>query len=73
MIYKVANMYNIPYIKNLFISFIGASCWITSEHFCNENTKYGHPFWHLLFPFGFYKLILDFDKAYELLPAKINN
>ena len=73
MIYKVANMYNIPYIKNLFISFIGALCWITSEHFCNENTKYGHPIWHLLFPFGFYKLILDFDKAYELLPAKINN
>tara|TARA_B100000035_G_scaffold92292_1_gene77942 strand:+ start:1997 stop:2782 length:786 start_codon:yes stop_codon:yes gene_type:complete len=73
MIYKVANMYNIPYIKNLFISFIGASCWIISEHFCNENTKYGHPIWHCLFPFGFYKLILDFDKKVELLPEKIDN
>ena len=73
MIYKVANMYHIPYKKNLFISFIGAACWIISEHFCNEHTKYGHPIWHLLFPFGFYKLVLDFDNVVEGLPKKIHS
>ena len=36
-------------------------------------TKYGHPLWYLLFHFGFYKLILDFDKANKGLPEKINN
>lgn len=62
MIYYVGNRYSISYIKNLTISFIGASCWIISEHYCNEYTKFGHPLWHLLFPLGFYRLILDFDK-----------
>ena len=72
MIYKVANKYHISYKKNLFISFIGASCWIVSEHFCNEYTKYGHPIWHILFPLGFYKLVLDFDSVMEGLPRRIN-
>lgn len=61
MIYLVGEKYGIPYKRNLFTSFVGAFCWIISEHFCNEYTKYGHPLWHLLFPLGFYRLILDFD------------
>lgn len=65
MIYRVAQMHNIPYKKNLAVSFVGASCWIVSEHYCNEYTKFGHPLWHLLFPLGFYKLILDYDKIKE--------
>lgn len=71
MIYKVANIYHISYKKKLFISFIGATCWIISEHFCNEYTKYGHPIWHILFPLGFYKLVLDFDVVMEGLPKRI--
>lgn len=73
MIYKVADMYQIPYKKNLRVSFVGAVCWIVSEHFCNSYTKYGHPVWHLLFPLGFYKLILDFDGVIEGLPDKIHD
>lgn len=50
------------YQYELFLSFIGASCWIISEIYCNEYTQYGHVIWHLLFPLGFYKLILKYDK-----------
>lgn len=62
MIYKVANKYNISYKRYLCLSLIGAVCWIISEHNCTEITKYGHPLWHLLFPLGFYKLLLSYDK-----------
>lgn len=62
MIYKVAKKYKIHYTTNLIISFTGAASWIVSEHYCNVYTKYGHPLWHLLFPLGFYRLILDYDK-----------
>ena len=68
MIYKVAIKYQIPYKTNLTISFIGASAWIISEHWCNEFTKFGHPLWHLLFPLGFYRLILDYDKVKTDIP-----
>ena len=50
------------YHYELTLSFIGASCWIISEIHCNEYTKYGHVLWHILFPLGFYKLILKYDK-----------
>lgn len=50
------------YNYELTLSFIGASCWIISEIYCNEYTKYGHVLWHILFPLGFYKLILKYDK-----------
>ena len=70
MIYRVGAMYRVPYRHNLLVSFVGASCWIVSEHFCNEYTMFGHPLWHLLFPLGFYRLILDYDKAKQVLPAK---
>ena len=52
----------------LLYSLVGAICWITSEHYCIEETKYGHVLWHMLFPYGFYRLILDFDKIKQKLP-----
>ena len=60
------------YKKNLAISTCGATCWIISELYCNKYTKFGHVIWHLLFPLGFYKLILNFDKLlYNLLITDI--
>ena len=50
------------YHYELTLSFIGASCWIISEIYCNKYTQYGHMLWHFLFPLGFYKLILKYDK-----------
>ena len=37
-------------------------CWIISELNCNEFTVYGHVLWHLLFPLGFYQLVLKYDE-----------
>ena len=59
--------YNVNYKNELLLSFIGASCWIISELYCNEYTKYGHIIWHMLFPLGFYKLILKYDKLTLLI------
>ena len=70
MIHKVSSMYQIPYIHNLSLSMIGALCWIISEVECNTYTQYGHIIWHLLFPLGFYRIILDFDK---IINAEIPN
>ena len=58
----VSKKINIKYKPYLIISFTGASCWIISEIYCTEYTKYGHVIWHIMFPLGFYKLILNFDK-----------
>jgi hypothetical protein len=30
---------------------------------------FGHVIWHLLFPYGFYRLILEFDKIKQRLPV----
>ena len=62
MIHKIGLRYNVPYKRYLFISLIGTLSWTISEHHCNENTKYGHPIWHLLFPLGFYHLLLKYDE-----------
>ena len=67
-IYKTSKLYNIAYKKELLISFIGAKCWIISEIYCNDVTKFGHIVWHIMFPLGFYKLILKFDKINSELP-----
>ena len=61
LIHEVSTKYNIPYKKYIIISFIGFKCWIISEIYCNEYTKYGHVMWHLLFPLGFYRLLLNYD------------
>lgn len=58
----VAIKHGIVYRKYLLVSFIGASCWIISEVNCNEITVYGHVIWHLLFPLGFYQLVLRYDE-----------
>ena len=59
---QVAIKHGIVYRKYLLVSFIGASCWIISEVNCNEITVYGHVIWHLLFPLGFYQLVLRYDE-----------
>ena len=64
LIYKVATKYGYPYKRYLFISAVGGSCWIISELYCTEVTKYGHVIWHCMFPLGFYQLITSFDKRY---------
>jgi len=66
MIRRVAYKYNASYKRYLFVSFVGASCWIISEEFCNEYTVHGHSIWHLLFPLGLYQLILKYDKLREI-------
>ena len=58
----VAIKYGIVYKRYLLLSLIGALCWIISELNCNEFTVYGHVLWHLLFPLGFYQLVLKYDE-----------
>ena len=67
LIHKVSKKYNYEYANNLIISSIGAGCWIISEVWCNEYTKYGHVIWHFLFPLGFYHLVLTFDNEFRAL------
>lgn len=62
LIYKVSTLYKYAYKRYLAISLVGFTCWSVSEVYCNEYTQYGHVIWHLLFPLGFYRLILSFDK-----------
>ena len=69
MIIQVSWKYDVPCVKNLLISTIGAIGWIVSEHFCNEITMFGHVIWQRLFPYGFYRLILDIDKIKQKLPV----
>ena len=49
------------WVEPLLIASIGALCWIVSEIHCNDYTKYGHVIWHVLFPIGFYRIILTVD------------
>jgi len=62
IIRKIAHRYNIAYKRYLFVSFTGYIAWFISEQFCNETTVYGHTVWHVLFPLGFYQLLLNYDK-----------
>ena len=50
---------------NLSITATGAVCWLISENVCNEITTYGHILWHLCFPLGIYRILLDFDKTFR--------
>jgi hypothetical protein len=67
LIRDIANTHKEPYIKYLAISAVGASCWFISELFCNKYTVYGHVMWHLLFPIGFYKILIHYDLIYSRL------
>ncbi len=67
LIDNVSNKYGYPYKYHIIVSGIGAKCWIISEIWCNEYTKYGHVIWHLLFPLGFYSLVLQFDREFRTL------
>ena len=35
---KIALIHKLTYLRYLFLSLLGASCWIISEIYCNENT-----------------------------------
>lgn len=61
MIQIVANKYSLSYKSYLLTSAAGANAWILSEVYCNEITKFGHVVWHVLFPLGFYTLIMYYD------------
>lgn len=61
-IFKISKIHNTSIIPNLGISLFGAIFWNISEFYCNNITQYGHILWHLLFPLGFYRIMLDFDK-----------
>ena len=63
LIYNVSKTYyNVKTVMSyLLYSLVGAICWITSEHYCIEETKYGHVLWHMLFPYGFYKILKIYD------------
>ena len=67
LVYINGNFYNINYKHEILISIFGAISWIVSEVFCNKYTKYGHIIWHILFPLGYYKLLLKFDQIYQRL------
>lgn len=67
LVYINGNFYNINYKNEILISIFGAISWIVSEVFCNKYTKYGHIIWHILFPLGYYKLLLKFDQIYQRL------
>jgi len=54
--------YKVPYKRYIFISFLGFVAWLISEIKCNEDTQYGHAVWHLFFPLGLYRLIMQYDK-----------
>lgn len=64
-LYHVHRKFEVPMLQNLGLSFFGASCWFVSELYCNQYTKYGHILWHLFFPLGFYRIILDCDEIYN--------
>ena len=57
------------YLPNLLCSAFGGFCWMISENYCNSFTKFGHVLWHLLFPIGFYRLLLQFDENYKKFPV----
>lgn len=59
--------HNYIYKYELIYCGIGSTCWLISEFNCNYYTKYGHVLWHLLFPLGFYKIILNYDKKIKKL------
>ena len=64
-LYKVHKKFEVPMLVNLGLSVFGASSWFISELYCNQYTQYGHILWHLLFPLGFYRIILDCDEIYN--------
>jgi hypothetical protein len=64
-LYKVHQKFEVPMLANLGLSVFGASSWFISELYCNQYTQYFHILWHLLFPLGFYRIILDCDEIYN--------
>ena len=55
----------IKILKNILISLTGFIFWIISEKYCNKITFLGHSLWHILFPIGFFFMILSIDKNFN--------
>lgn len=66
LILDIADVYN--YKKTVYsyllYSLFGVTCWIISELYCSEVSKYGHVVWHILFPIGFYKILKIYDNLF---------
>jgi len=64
LILDIADMYN--YKKTVYsyllYSLCGSLSWIISESYCNSISIYGHVMWHLLFPIGFYNILIIYDR-----------
>ena len=69
LIYNIAQKHKVSYIPHLLISLVGTISWIISEHHCTETTKYGHPLWHVLFPLGLYRIVLNFDELKQRITS----
>tara|TARA_B100001175_G_C19456296_1_gene613981 strand:+ start:263 stop:925 length:663 start_codon:yes stop_codon:yes gene_type:complete len=72
LVYDNGLHYSVDYKPELFLSLFGALSWIISELFCNKYTTYGHVLWHILFPLGYYNLLLKFDQIYQRLDNNHN-
>ncbi len=70
LIYDISRIYynSKTIISYLMYSLFGAVCWSISELYCTEETKYGHVLWHMLFPYGFYKILLIYDDIINSSP-----
>ena len=61
LIRQVSKIYKLIYKRYLVFSLFGVFYWLISELWCNNWTFLGHSCWHILFPIGFYKVILQYD------------
>lgn len=57
----IITSYHIKLVNNIILSIIGFISWYVSEQYCNRYTYLGHSIWHLLFPIGFYKILMQYD------------
>lgn len=66
LIKKASKLCNLTKTTNAYLlySLFGAIAWIISENICSETTKYGHVFWHIMFPFGFYRILILYDNIF---------
>ena len=66
LIYLISIKYKMSYKRYMVVSLVGAVYWVVSEVWCNEWTSFGHCAWHILFPTGFYKLVLQYDRKIKI-------
>ena len=72
LIHQVADKFRTTYRNYVLVSLAGFVCWVVSEHACGPYTMVGHPLWHVLFPLGFYRLLLHYDKLRTEIPSTMH-